>query len=186
MQIEKLDIPEVLLIKPKVFGDHRGFFLESWNQRLYADSQLDLNFVQDNVSRSAQGVLRGLHYQWPKPQGKLVSAIFGSVFDVAVDIRLGSPTFGQWVGALLTDQNHHRLWVPPGFAHGFQVISPEGAIFSYKCTEYYSPADEHSLLWNDPDINVAWHPGEPALSGKDAAALCLSQIPPQHLPLYKS
>ena len=165
----RLAIPEVVLFEPKVFGDERGFFMESFNQAVFNKlTGLDVNFVQDNHSKSSQGVLRGLHYQLaPKSQGKLVRAVRGAVFDVAVDIRKSSPTFGQWVGAELSEANHQQLWVPPGFAHGFVVLS-ESAEFLYKTTDYYAPDLERSILWNDPDLAIEWPDGiKPQLSPKD-------------------
>ena len=177
MKIEALRIPEVLLITPKVFGDARGFFMESWNQRLFAEAGLDLHFVQDNHSRSQQGVLRGLHYQIHQPQGKLVRVVAGAVFDVAVDIRRSSPHFGQWVGATLSAENQRMLWVPPGFAHGFYVLS-ESADFLYKTTEFYAPEAERCVIWNDPDIAIDWplpRGTTPLLASKDAAGLPLRE-----------
>lgn len=165
----RLAVPEVVLFEPKVFGDDRGFFMESFNQAVFNKlTGLDVTFVQDNHSKSSQGVLRGLHYQLdPKSQGKLVRAVRGSVFDVAVDIRKSSPTFGQWVGAELSEANHRQLWVPPGFAHGFVVLS-ESAEFLYKTTDYYAPDLERSILWNDPDLAIEWPKGiKPQLSTKD-------------------
>lgn len=165
----RLAIPDVVLFEPKVFGDERGFFMESFNQAVFNKlTGLDMNFVQDNHSKSSQGVLRGLHYQLaPKSQGKLVRAVRGAVFDVAVDIRKSSPTFGQWVGAELSEANHQQLWVPPGFAHGFVVLS-ESAEFLYKTTDYYAPDLERSILWNDPDLAIEWPNGiKPQLSPKD-------------------
>lgn len=176
MEIQPLAIPDVLLIRPRVFGDHRGFFLESWNRLRFAEAGLDLDFVQDNHSRSGKHILRGLHYQLKNSQGKLVRVVSGAVFDVAVDLRRSSPTFGRWVGAELSEANHHMLWVPPGFAHGFLVLS-EAADFQYKCTNYYVQADEHCILWNDPGIAIEWPlPAgvSPLLSAKDAAGLTLS------------
>ena len=172
MEFEPTRIPDVVLIRPRVFGDPRGFFLESWEQRKFAAGGVDANFVQDNHSRSTRNVLRGLHYQLPNAQGKLVRVVRGSVFDVAVDIRRSSPTFGQWVGVELSDSNHHMLWVPAGFAHGYLTLS-ESADFLYRCTSYYSPSDERAIRWNDPQIGVQWPlpPGvAPALSAKDAVA----------------
>ncbi len=172
MEFEPTRIPDVVLIRPRVFGDSRGFFLESWEQRKFAAGGVDVDFVQDNHSRSAQNVLRGLHYQLPNAQGKLVRVARGAVFDVAVDIRRSSPTFGQWVGVELSDSNHHMLWVPAGFAHGYLTLS-ESADFIYRCTSYYSPPDERAIRWNDPQIGVQWPlaPGvAPALSAKDAVA----------------
>ncbi len=177
MIIEKLRIPEVLLITPKVFGDTRGFFMESWNQRQFADAGLNLTFVQDNHSRSQQGVLRGLHYQIHQPQGKLVRVVSGAVFDVAVDLRRSSSTFGQWVGATLSEENQQMLWVPPGFAHGFYVLS-DTADFLYKTTEFYAPEAERCIVWNDPDIGIDWplltH-SKPQLASKDAAGCSFAQ-----------
>lgn len=170
MNVTPLAIPDVLLIEPKVFGDARGFFLETWQARDYAAAGIDLRFVQDNHSRSGRGILRGLHYQLVKPQGKLVRVVTGEVFDVAVDMRRHSPSFGRWVGARLSEDNKHQLWVPPGFAHGFYVLS-DSADFIYKCTEFYSPQDERSLRWNDPDLAIDWPiSGEPLLAKKDAEA----------------
>jgi dTDP-4-dehydrorhamnose 3,5-epimerase len=165
-------IPEVILIKPQVFADPRGHFFESWSQRKFAAAGLDLKFLQDNQNRSERHVLRGLHYQLTKPQGKLVRVVTGSVFDVAVDLRRSSPTFGLWAGAELTADNHHMLWVPPGFAHGFMVLS-ESVHFLYKCTQFYEPADERAIRWNDADIGIRWPlPAgtQPVISGRDAAA----------------
>ncbi len=176
MKITDTRLPEVKLIEPRVFGDDRGFFLESWNARAFADAGLDLAFVQDNHSKSARGVLRGLHYQNPDPQGKLVRVVAGAVYDVAVDIRRASPHFGKWVGVELSAENKRMLWVPPGFAHGFLSLA-DGTEFLYKCTAFYQPANEHSLLWNDPAIGIEWPLDgiEPQLSGKDAAAAPLAQ-----------
>lgn len=161
-------LPDVMLIEPKVFGDARGFFMESWNRKTFAGLGLDLEFVQDNHSRSARGVLRGLHYQLHQPQGKLVRVTQGAVYDVAVDLRRSSPNFGKWTGHELSAENHHMLWVPPGFAHGFLVLS-ESADFLYKTTEYYAPEHERCVLWNDPAIGIEWPQGggEPLLSAKD-------------------
>ncbi|MCP4275876.1 MAG: dTDP-4-dehydrorhamnose 3,5-epimerase, partial [Gammaproteobacteria bacterium] len=154
MKVIETDIPEVLIIEPRVFGDERGFFLESFNANAFKHAaDLDLTFVQDNHSRSAKGVLRGLHYQIKQPQGKLVRVVRGSVFDVAVDIRKSSPTFGQWEGTELTADNHRQLWVPPGFAHGFVVLS-DSADFLYKTTDYYAPEYERCIIWNDPTIGI--------------------------------
>ena len=184
MKLVKTSIPEVILIQPKVFGDTRGFFLETYNKERYMQAGFpDVAFVQDNHSRSSQGVLRGLHFQLDNPQGKLVQVATGSVFDVAVDIRVGSPTFGQWYGCVLSEENHHQLWIPPKFAHGFCVLS-ETADFIYKCTDYYRPDDEGGLLWNDPEIGIEWPLTEPLLSEKDAAYSCLSDIPKDLLPKY--
>lgn len=168
-------IPEVLVLTPKVFGDARGFFFESFNARDFAKATgLDVEFVQDNHSKSSQGVLRGLHYQIQHPQGKLVRVVQGAVFDVAVDLRKSSPTFGQWVGEILSAENHAQLWVPPGFAHGFVVLS-ESAEFLYKTTDYWYPEHERSLLWNDPAVAIDWPIDfAPQLAAKDAAGKLLS------------
>ena len=171
MKITPCAIPDVLLMEPRVFGDERGFFFESFNHRAFCDATgLDLQFVQDNHSRSARNVLRGLHYQVVQPQGKLVRVVAGEVFDVAVDIRPGSPTFGKWVGALLSGTNKHQLWVPPGLAHGFLVLS-DSADFLYKTTDYYAPAHERCIAWNDPQLAIDWPlAGQtPVLSAKDLA-----------------
>ncbi|GHU39673.1 dTDP-4-dehydrorhamnose 3,5-epimerase [Betaproteobacteria bacterium] len=170
MKATPLAIPDVILLEPKVFGDERGFFYESYNQQTFREvTGLNVDFVQDNHSRSARNVLRGLHYQLPpKAQGKLVRAVVGEVFDVAVDIRQESPTFGRWVGATLSADNKQHLWIPPGFAHGFLVLS-EYAEFLYKTTEYYAPSLERCILWNDPELAIDWplDGGAPILSGKD-------------------
>ena len=167
-------IPEVLVIEPKVFGDPRGFFFESWNERVFSTlTGSDVRFVQDNHSSSARNVLRGLHYQVRQPQGKLVRVIEGEIYDVAVDLRRSSPTFGRWVGERLTADNHRMLWVPAGFAHGFVVLS-ERAQCLYKATDYYAPEHERTLLWNDPDVGVDWpFEGEALLKPKDAAGALL-------------
>jgi dTDP-4-dehydrorhamnose 3,5-epimerase len=174
MKVTALAIPEVLLIEPKVFGDDRGFFFESFNQaRFDAAVGQKTVFVQDNHSRSARDVLRGLHYQIQQPQGKLVRAVRGAVFDVAVDIRKNAPTFGQWIGVVLTETNHCQLWIPAGFAHGFVVLS-DIAEFLYKTTDYYAPDHERSIAWNDPSIGIQWPiQGEPILSIKDQQAALL-------------
>lgn len=171
MNVVKTAIPDVLILEPKVLGDQRGFFLESFNLRLFKEQTcLSPMFVQDNHSRSSKNVLRGLHYQIRQPQGKLVRVIAGEVFDVAVDLRRSSPTFGKWTGTILSADNKRELWIPEGFAHGFLVLS-ESADFIYKATDYYAPEHERSLLWNDPDIGIAWPlKGEPVLAAKDRAA----------------
>ena len=175
MLVEDTALPGVKLITPRVFGDDRGFFLESWNAAAFADAGFDLNFVQDNHSRSAKGVLRGLHYQWGSPQGKLVRVTAGAVFDVAVDVRRSSPHFGQWVGYELSDANKRMLWVPPGFAHGFLVIS-DHADFLYKCTTLYDGPNDRGIRWDDPAIGIAWPDigMTPQLSGKDDVAPLLA------------
>ena len=178
MNIIKTKLPGVVIIEPKVFGDHRGFFLESFNvERYKTDVGITLPFVQDNHSRSSKGVLRGLHFQKTKPQGKLVRVVSGEVFDVVVDLRKDSASFGQWHGVILSGQNKKQFWVPPGFAHGFVVLS-DTADFEYKCTDYYDPSDEGSILWSDPDLDIPWPIANPALSAKDESAkrlvdLCL-------------
>lgn len=176
MEICDSAIPEVKLIKPKVFGDERGFFLETWNRRSFADAGISVDFVQDNHSLSVGPVLRGLHYQIDIPQGKLVRVITGAVFDVAVDMRRSSDTFGQWVGFELSDKNNHMLWVPEGFAHGFLTLS-EKTNFVYKCTEYYFPEKERALAWNDETVGIDWPIGDlvPQMSGKDLAAVSLDK-----------
>ena len=177
MEIEVTAIPDVLLFKPKVFGDERGFFMETFRETWFSDRGLNVNFVQDNHSASSKGVLRGLHYQVQQPQGKLVRVTAGEVFDVAVDLRRQSPTFGQSVGVILSAENRHLFWVPPGFAHGFLVLS-ERAEFSYKCTDYYAPEHERSLLWNDPVLGIDWPelgPEYPILSAKDRAGMRLAE-----------
>lgn len=183
MDVIETRLPGVLKIQPKVFGDTRGFFQESYSEQRYRDNGIDYSFVQDNHSRSSQGVLRGLHYQRNYPQGKLVRVSRGSVFDVAVDIRVGSPTFGKAEWAILSDENHLQFFIPPGFAHGFCVIS-EVADFEYKCTDYYQPADEGCVLWNDPALDIPWPVMEPQLSEKDSVSRCLSDIPAEELPVY--
>ena len=183
MNVVETPLPGVLILEPKVFGDARGFFLETWNRRRHAEAGLPERFVQDNLSRSARGVLRGLHSQHPTAQGKLVSVLQGEVFDVAVDIRVGSPTFGRWAGVLLSGENIRQFWVPEGFAHGF-VVTSESALFSYKCTDFYAPRDEVTVLWDDPDIGIDWPVASPTLSAKDAAGLRLKDVPPDRLPSY--
>ncbi|MCW5829493.1 MAG: dTDP-4-dehydrorhamnose 3,5-epimerase [Deltaproteobacteria bacterium] len=181
MKITATPLPGLLLIEPRVFGDDRGFFLESFRSDRLAEAGVTLPFVQDNHSRSRKGVLRGLHFQIKYPQGKLVRVTQGEVFDVAVDIRPGSPSFGKWYGARLSAENHLELWIPPGFAHGFAVLT-ETADFLYKCTDYYRPDDEGGILWNDPDIGINWPLADPQLSSKDRAYPCLKDIPKDRLP----
>ncbi len=176
MKVIETSLPDVLIIEPKVFGDARGFFMESFNARAFEEATgLKRQFVQDNHSRSQHGVLRGLHYQIQQPQGKLVRVVAGEVFDVAVDLRKSSPSFGRWVGVHLSADNQRQLWIPEGFAHGFLVLS-ETADFLYKTTDYYAPAHERSLLWNDPALGIEWpFSGTPTLSQKDAAGAPLSE-----------
>jgi dTDP-4-dehydrorhamnose 3,5-epimerase len=184
MKVTQTQIPEVLVIEPKVFGDERGFFLETWQRDRYAEHGVAREFLQDNMASSRKGVLRGLHVQHPQAQGKLVQVLSGEVFDVAVDIRRGSPWFGKWAGVRLSGENRRQLWVPPGFAHGYFVTSEE-AVFAYKCTDFYHPENEFSVLWNDPAIGIHW-PLEraPILSDKDRMARPLSEITPERLPYY--
>jgi dTDP-4-dehydrorhamnose 3,5-epimerase len=186
MKVVETEIPGVLMIEPKVFGDARGFFMETYRVNRYAEYGIPDRFVQDNLSFSRRGVLRGLHVQHPHAQGKLVQVMAGEVFDVAVDIRRGSPTFGRWVGAILSGENKRQFWIPPGFAHGFLVTS-ETALFIYKNTDYYSPDTELSVRWDDPDLGIDWPlaGAEPELSAKDAGAARLSEIPVERLPGYE-
>ena len=167
MNVIETALPGVLIIEPKAFGDHRGFFLETFQVERYREAGITLPFVQDNHSRSQRGVLRGLHFQKTRPQGKLVSVSRGAVYDVAVDIDPSSATYGKFVGVELNDDNHRQMWVPPGYAHGFCVLS-EVADFQYKCTDFYFPADEGGLAWNDPDVGISWPIEAPQLSAKDA------------------
>jgi dTDP-4-dehydrorhamnose 3,5-epimerase len=180
MNVIRCELDGLLIIEPKAFGDARGFFMETWNLRRYRDAGLQADFVQDNVSVSRRGALRGLHCQNPTPQGKLVSALQGEVFDVAVDLRRGSPTFGKWHGIRLSDENKRQFYVPAGFAHGFLVLS-ETAMFHYKCTDFYSPKDEMTIRWDDPAIGIEWPIQQPTLSEKDAKGLLLKDVPPDRL-----
>ncbi|ABF88609.1 dTDP-4-dehydrorhamnose 3,5-epimerase [Myxococcus xanthus DK 1622] len=176
MKVTPLEIPDVLLLEPKVFGDDRGFFMEMFHAARYAAVGIPGPFVQDNYSRSAKGTLRGVHFQEPQAQGKLVQVLAGAVYDVAVDVRRGSPTFGQWVAVELSSDNRRQLWIPPGFAHGFCVVS-DSADFHYKCTALYAPETERSVVWNDPDLAIPWPVSEPLLSPKDAQAPRLRDAP---------
>ena len=184
MNIKETGLKGVLILEPDVFPDERGFFLETFNSARYQDAGICVNFVQDNVSFSKKGVLRGLHFQHPQSQGKLVQVLSGQVFDVAVDIRIGSPTFGQWESFELSDANHRQIYIPPGFAHGYCVIS-ETAIFSYKCTDFYNPATEGGIIWNDPELNIDWPIREPILSPKDAGYPRVKDIPRENLPHFE-
>lgn len=177
MNIIECDIAGPLIIEPKVFGDERGFFMESWNAAAFAQAGLDLAFVQDNHSRSQKGVLRGMHFQNPSPQGKLVRVVSGAVFDAVVDLRRSSPTFGQWTGVVLSAENKRMFWVPEGFAHGFLTLE-DNTDFLYKCTSAYLPQNECSLAWDDPDVGIVWPLDgiEPKLSAKDAAGVPLAQV----------
>jgi dTDP-4-dehydrorhamnose 3,5-epimerase len=181
VNVVETKLPGVLIVEPDVFGDERGFFMEGYNGRRYEEAGLPNRFVQDNLSFSARGVLRGLHFQNPQPQGKLVCVLRGEVFDVAVDIRVGSPTFGEWTGVTLSAENKRQFYVPPDFAHGF-VVTSEAALFFYKCTDYYNREAEGAVLWNDPDIGIEWPVAEPILSEKDRAAPLLKAMPESALP----
>ncbi len=183
MKIIETDLPGVLLIEPKVFADARGSFFESYNKAAFAEAGLQVQFVQGNVSESRRGVLRGLHYQWPNSQGKLVSVLEGEVWDVAVDIRRGSPRFGHWTAAILSAANHRQLWIPEGFAHGFVALS-ERAVFAYQCTAPYDRACDAGLRWNDAKLAIDWPVAQPLLSDKDAAAPFLDEIPENRLPEF--
>lgn len=183
MNVIESNLPGVLIIEPQVFGDARGFFMESWHQARYEQAGLPARFVQDNVSYSARGTLRGLHFQNPNSQGKLVHVLQGEVFDVAVDIRVGSPTFGRWMGITLSGNNKRQVYLPEGFAHGFCVTS-EYALLAYKCTNFYNPQAECSLLWNDPDIGIDWPIALPILSDRDKNAPRLKEMPPHRLPKF--
>ena len=174
MKTIETDLPGCLILEPQVFGDARGFFYESFNRDKLSGIGLEVDFAQGNVSSSTRGVLRGLHYQWPRPQGKLVSVLEGEVWDVAVDIRRGSPAFGKWFGLELSDANKRMLWIPPGFAHGFCALE-DGSDLVYKCTTLYDAPSDRSILWNDPEIGIEWPIREPVLSGKDAAAPRLAE-----------
>jgi len=174
---------EVLVVKPRVFKDDRGFFLETFHQARYAENGIERPFVQDNHSHSRKGSVRGLHYQLKHPQGKLVYAVTGHILDVVLDIRRGSPTFGSWCGAHLSAENKHQIYVPPGFAHGFSVLSDRADVI-YKCTDFYTPGDEYGVLWNDPELEIDWGVDDPILSPKDLANPRLGRIPPELLPVY--
>ncbi len=183
MRVTELSLPGVLLIEPRVFADGRGFFLEIYQKGRYGGAGVAAEFVQDNLSWSRRGVVRGLHYQLRRPQGKLVMAVAGEVFDVVVDIRKGSPTFGKWLSTTLSGENGRQLYIPPGYAHGFCVLSA-GAAFLYKVTDYYAPGDEYGIRWDDPDLGIPWPAAAPVLSDKDRGYPCLREVPPEHLPEY--
>lgn len=180
MKIEPCAINGLFVLEPQVFGDSRGFFVETWNRRRYREAGVADDFVQDNISFSRKGTLRGLHFQNPNPQGKLMQVLLGEVFDVAVDIRRSSPTFGQWHGVMLSAENKRQFYVPPGFAHGFAVTS-ETALFHYKCTEFYSPKDELAIRWDDPDLGIKWPVDEPLISARDSKGVRLKDAPPEKL-----
>ncbi|HEG44481.1 MAG TPA: dTDP-4-dehydrorhamnose 3,5-epimerase [Phycisphaerales bacterium] len=181
MNIIETDLPGVIIFEPKVFSDSRGSFIETWSKQRYEDAGINAAFVQDNVSYSTRGVLRGLHYQHPHQQGKLIQVLKGEVFDVAVDIRLDSATFGKWASAIISEDNHRQIYIPPGFAHGFCVLSDE-AVFSYKCTDYYNGPCEGGIRWDDPDIAIDWPIPGPSVSPKDATLANLSEISEDKLP----
>jgi dTDP-4-dehydrorhamnose 3,5-epimerase len=186
MRVTPSELSEVVVLEPQIFGDSRGYFLETWNQARYRDAGLPEVFVQDNVSKSARGVLRGLHFQEPKAQGKLVTVLEGEVFDVAVDIRVGSPTFGRAVAVTLSGENKRQIYVPPGFAHGFSVLR-DATLLMYKCTELYAPEVEGGIIWNDPDLDIRWPLAEPpTLSGKDAKYPRLRDIDEGRLPVFRA
>ncbi len=184
MKVIPTRIKEVLLVEPQVFGDRRGYFLETYQQERYAAAGIDAAFVQDNISFSQQDILRGLHFQHPRGQAKLVQVLQGEIFDVAMDVRRGSPTFGRWVGVTLSSAEPRQLYIPKGFAHGFCVLSPT-ALFSYKCGDYYAPSCENGICWNDPDLGIDWPVRHPVLSEKDRAFVQLKDIPPERLPAYE-
>lgn len=183
MKVVETGLPGCVVIEPAVFGDERGFFFETWNAERFAERGLPTTFVQSNVSSSSRGVLRGLHYQWPNPQGKLVSVLEGEVYDVAVDIRRGSPTFGQWEAVILSAENKRQFWIPEGFAHGFAVVS-ERAVFSYLCTAVYDKVADAGVRWDDPGIGIDWPISHPQLSAKDEAAPLLADVAPERLPIF--
>jgi len=183
LKFTESDLSGVLIIEPVVFNDDRGYFLETYHYDKYSDESLDLSFVQDNHSHSIKGTLRGLHYQLKKAQGKLLYVIKGEIFDVAVDIRRGSPNFGKWIGVILSSKNKRQLYVPPGFAHGFCVLSEEADVI-YKCTDFYVPEDEYGIIWNDEEIGIKWPISNPTLSGKDCIFSRLKDIPEEHLPVF--
>jgi dTDP-4-dehydrorhamnose 3,5-epimerase len=185
MNVIETKLPGVVIVEPRVFRDDRGYFLETWAASKYLGAGLPGEFAQDNLSCSSPGVLRGLHYQFPTAQGKLVSVVQGEVFDVAVDIRVGSPTFGKWEGVTLSAENARQLYIPEGFAHGFLVTGPGPALFSYKCTRGYDPTGQCSILWNDPDLGIKWPGASPLLSPKDAEAPSLRDVPESRLPHYR-
>jgi dTDP-4-dehydrorhamnose 3,5-epimerase len=185
VKVQTTPLPGVLIITPRLFGDQRGFFVETYQQQRYREAGIDVNFVQDNLSRSTKGTLRGLHFQHPRGQAKLVQAVQGEIFDVAVDIRRGSPTFGQWFGTTLSDSDQRQLFIPSGFAHGFCVLS-QTALFSYKCSDYYTPGNEGGLRWDDPDVAIGWGEKSPLLSERDRALPLLMAIGPERLPQYEA
>ena len=184
MNVKETKLPGVLILEPKVFPDDRGYFLETWNSTRYEQVGIPGLFVQDNISFSKKGILRGLHFQYPQSQGKLIQVLSGEVMDIIVDIRVGSPTYSQWIGEVISESNHRQIYVPPGFAHGYCVTS-ETALFSYKCTDFYNPATEHGIIWNDPDIRIEWPIAQPVLSPKDEAYSRLKDLRPENLPQFE-
>ena len=184
MNVKETKLPGVLVLEPDVFSDQRGYFLETWNSKCYEGTGITGPFVQDNISFSKKDVLRGLHYQHPQSQGKLIQVISGQVVDIAVDIRAGSLTYGRWFSQVLSDTDHKQLYIPPGFAHGYCVIS-ETAVFSYKCTEFYNPATENGIIWNDPDLNIEWPIAKPIISAKDSNYTRLKDIAPENIPHFE-
>ncbi len=184
MKITATELEGVIIFEPRVFTDERGWFVETWSGKRYEEAGVKGSFCQDNLSFSKKGIVRGLHYQYPHPQGKLVSVVSGEVYDVAVDIRVGSPTFGKYEGVTLSEDNHRQLYIPPGFAHGFCAMS-ETAKFAYKCTAYYDAECEGGIIWNDPDIGIAWPVEAPLLSDKDAKFTCLKDIAVEKLPRFE-
>jgi dTDP-4-dehydrorhamnose 3,5-epimerase len=184
MNLSETSLPGPFIVEPRIFRDARGYFLETWNRSRYGAAEIPSDFVQDNLSYSEQGVLRGLHYQHPSAQGKLVMVLQGEVYDVAVDIRVGSPTFGRWMGIILSSTGHRQLYVPPGFAHGF-VVTSQFALFMYKCTDFYKPEDEGSVAWDDPDLAIQWPVSSPILAAKDRDAPRLHTITSERLPIWE-
>jgi len=177
-------LPEIIIVEPDVYRDQRGLFLETYQARRYLEQGIPAAFVQDNLSFSRKGVLRGLHYQLGRPQGKLIWVVQGEVFDVAVDIRRGSPTFGKWMGVVLSSEDHRQVYVPEGFAHGFCVLS-DSALFAYKCTDYYAPEEERGIRWDDPSVGIDWPVSDPIVSEKDRAYPGLNDVPPEDLPVFR-
>ena len=184
MKIIQTDLDGVVTIEPELFKDGRGWFMETYSHRRYSEYGIVESFVQDNISFSQKGVLRGLHFQYPQPQGKLIQVLSGEVMDVVVDIRVGSPTYGQWLGEILSEANHRQMYVPPGLAHGYYTTS-ETALFSYKCSDFYNPATEHGIIWNDPDIGIEWPTAEPVLSPKDGVYPVLKDLRPENMPQFE-
>lgn len=185
MKVTETKLSGVLVLELKVFEDDRGYFLETWSRTRYEQAGVLGHFVQDNISFSKKGILRGLHFQYPQSQGKLIQVLLGEVMDVVVDIRVGSPTYGQWIGEVISESNHRQMYIPPGFAHGYCVMS-ETALFSYKCTDFYNSATEHGIIWNDPEIGIEWPIDQPVLSPKDMNYPGLKDLEPENLPQFGS